>query len=468
VAEPRRAARLGPEFDRERAEVLGGDWAGGLDAGTAAGHLAGLPPERFASVALAGGRGRPLIQPRGGFPGFAEQRALMLAFDEAGADLLPLTIDSHTRRNDYARAATLLAQGEAEGHDLLNGYPLVCHGHERSRELFAGLDRPVSLRHGTPDARLLAEVALATGITEVEGGGLTYCLPYAPSFPVERSIACWRYVDRLCAAASAPGRPVHRESFGPLTATMVPPVMTIVVELCELLLAAEQGVASFGVSFGQTGSVEQDIATAAVLRRKAAEYLARFDLPDVRVVLTYHQWMGAFPADAARAWQVIALGTTIARLVAADKVVVKTTDEALGIPMAANSAEAVRAVRFGLDMLAGLEGLGSARSAAEERLISSEVDTVMAQVLARGGDGFGASVAGAVADGVIDVPFAPHRQNAGRLVTVRDARHAVRVLDPGSVPLTPADLAAERAYLAADAGDGPLWERLLRDVALLS
>lgn len=37
---------------------------------------------------------------------------------------------------------------------------------------------PVQVRHGTPDARLLTEIAYAGGFTSYEGGGISYNLPY--------------------------------------------------------------------------------------------------------------------------------------------------------------------------------------------------------------------------------------------------------------------------------------------------
>ena len=103
----------------------------------------------------------------------------------------------------------------------------MSHGHELTRELYRGLDKPVSLRHGTPDARLLAEVAIASGIAEIEGGGICYCLPYSEGFPLDRCLLYWQYVDRVCALNSTPERPIHRESFGPLTATLVPPAIAV-------------------------------------------------------------------------------------------------------------------------------------------------------------------------------------------------------------------------------------------------
>lgn len=452
----------------ERAQVLrtGGSE---LDTSTARAYLESLPGDRFASQAYRARRDRPYIQPRGGFPGLAKQRALTTALRDAGADFIPLTIDSSTRHNDYATAARLLAAGEEQGHDLLNGYPLISHGVERTRALYHDIDLPVSLRHGTPDARLLVEYALAAGITEIEGGGLCYTLPYAKAFPLDRALMHWQYVDRLCAISGPADRPIHRESFGPLTATLVPPVITIAVQLCELLLAAQQGVRSFAVSFGQTGSLEQDVAIAGVLREQSAKLLAHAGFADVEVRLVFHQWMGAFPAEPSRAWQLIAVSSLLSRLVGADKVVVKTPDEAVGIPTIETNAEAVRAVGYVLDMLPDLAGVANEVIAEEQELITSEVAGLMEHVLGQPTTSLVSAVHRSVLSGAIDVPFAPHEQNAGRLITDRGPGRRIRVLSPGAVPLSSRDLRREQDLLGARAEDrGPLWERLLREVRILA
>lgn len=467
MAQPDRRSRLG-DLPAERERLL--DASGvDLDPSTAAEHLASLPRARFASVAYETRPGRPYVQPRGGVPGLVQQRALTEALDEAGADFLPLTIDSHTRHNDYATASALLIAGQEQGRDLLNGYPLVSHGVERTRELYDGIDKPVSLRHGTPDARLLAELALAAGITEIEGGGLSYTLPYAKAFPLDRALAHWQYVDRLCATAGPADAPVHRESFGPLTATLVPPVVTVAVQLCELLLAAEQGVRSFAVSFGQTGSFEQDAATAQVLRAQAARLLEQHGFGDVSVRLVFHQWMGAFPADPSLAWQVIAVSAATSALIGADKVVVKTPDEAIGIPSAQSNAAAVRAVRYALEMVSTAAPVTSDAIEEERDLISGEVTGLMDHVLSQPTHSLLAAVHRAVLTGAIDVPFAPHEQNAGRLITDYGPGRRLRIVDPGGLPLSEAHLRRERALLGARAAQsGPLWERLLRDVRILA
>ena len=50
----------------------------------------------------------PCVQPRGGFPLFEAQRQLTLQLSAAGADFIPLTIDSYTRHNQYDTATQLL------------------------------------------------------------------------------------------------------------------------------------------------------------------------------------------------------------------------------------------------------------------------------------------------------------------------------------------------------------------------
>ena len=72
---------------------------------------------------------------------------------EAGADFIPLTIDSYTRHNQYDTATQLLHRSEEEGKNYLNGYPLVTHGHKLTRELYHDIARKAreELRRGGTD-----------------------------------------------------------------------------------------------------------------------------------------------------------------------------------------------------------------------------------------------------------------------------------------------------------------------------
>jgi methylaspartate mutase epsilon subunit len=80
------------------------------------------------------------------------------------------------------------------------------------------------VRHGSPDGRLLAEVVYASGITAVEGGGISYNLPYSNKVPLRDTLRHYQYADRLTAWLTAvSGVPLERETFGSLMAVLVPP-----------------------------------------------------------------------------------------------------------------------------------------------------------------------------------------------------------------------------------------------------
>lgn len=467
MARPSADARLAG-VERLREQVLSHPLGRGISPVEVQRHLAGLPPERFPSNAYARRGATPCVQPRGGFPLFEAQHQLTLALSAAGADFIPLTIDSYTRHNQYETATQLLRRSEEEGRNYLNGYPLVSHGHELTREMYRGLAKPVSLRHGTPDARLLAEVALASGIVEIEGGGICYCLPYSEGFPLDRALLYWQYVDRICALYSRPEAPVHRESFGPLTATLVPPAIAVAVEIIEALLAAEQGVKSFAVSYGQTGSMVQDVATAAVLRKLSRRYLEHFGFDDVRTYLVYHQWMGAFPTQREKAAALISGSALVAGLVGADKIVVKTVDEALGVPRPEVNAEAVSTVQYLLRVFRSAEPVTSRLVEQEAELIESEVTSILEAVFGLSGGAFWESVFRAFQLGFLDVPFAPHSDNANRLVSMRDGNASIRIVDRGNVPISEEDCVREHELLQSrsDRSD-KTYRQLLADINLM-
>jgi len=422
-------------------------------------------------VAYAKPRSGPLIQPRGGFPLFEAQRRLTQELDAAGADFIPLTIDSYTRHNQYDTAEQLLRRSENEGKNYLNGYPLVSHGYAVTRELYSGLNKPVSLRHGTPDARLLAEVAIASGIVEIEGGGISDCLPYSEGFPLDRSLLYWQYVDRLCAANSTGDAPIHRESFGPLTATLVPPAIVVAIQIIEALLAAEQGVTSFAVSYGQTGSVIQDIATAHVLKTLTREYLGMFGFESMRTYLVYHQWMGRFPPEPAKAGALIAGSSVIASIISADKIVVKTVDEALGIPDPWINADAVDIVRYMCRTFRSSEPLTSPLIEREIALIESETRSILQTIFSMPGEVFWQSVFHAFQLGCLDVPFSPHADNANKLISMRDSNGSIRICDRGNVLICDEDAEEERVLLqsrlACSRDSEQTYERLLSDINMM-
>jgi methylaspartate mutase epsilon subunit len=428
-------------------------WATGaeVDLAESVAYQRAIPPgKRFAAAMHdARGRGAVLVQPRAGVALVDEHIRLLRYLEAEGeADLLPTTIDAYTRQNRYEEARRGIERSESAGSSLLNGFPAVNHGVRGCRRVTEAVRRPAQVRHGTPDARLLAEICLAGGFTSFEGGGISYNVPYAKNVPLASSIADWRYVDRLCGLYEERGVSVNREPFGPLTGTLVPPCISHAVGILEGLLALEQGVRSITLGYGQCGNLGQDIAAIHTLRELADEAFREAGHADYDLTVVFHQWMGGFPEDEARAFSIICWGAATACLGGADKVIVKTPHEAMGIPTMEANAQGLRATRQTINMTVDQPLVETGEIRREKQLIRREVKSILSSVLALGrGDPAEAAVAGFQA-GLLDVPFAPSVHNKGRILPMRDNEGCIRIFNPGAVALEPDVLAWHRERLA--------------------
>jgi methylaspartate mutase epsilon subunit len=381
--------------------------------------------------------GVTLIQPRAGVA-VPEKHIELLRFleDEGEADLLPSTIDSYTRLNRYKEAEAGIEESRASGRSMLNGFPAVNHGVEVCRHVTSSLRNPVQVRHGTPDARLLAEITIAGGFTSYEGGGISYNIPYSKNYSLEKTIMDWQYVDRLTGLYGEAGIVINREPFGPLTGTLVPPCISHSVAILEAILAAEQGVKDITVGYGQCGNLIQDVAAIQSLIALTEEYLARFGYTGVNITTVFHQWMGGFPPDEAKAFGVISWGAAAAALAKATKVISKTPHEAMGIPTKEANASGLKATKQITTMLKDQSMAELPDVKAEIEIIKQETKCILEKTLELGGGDFAIGTVRAFEAGVIDVPFAPSRYNAGKIMPARDNYGAIRFMDPANVPLT--------------------------------
>ncbi len=379
--------------------------------------------------------GRTLIQPRAGVALVNEHIELLTKLQEV-ADLLPTTIDAYTRLNNYEDAQRGIEESRKAGHSLLNGFPGVNHGVIDCRRIIEAVDKPVEVRHGTPDGRLLAEISMAAGFTSYEGGGISYNLPYVKNVTLEKSIRDWQYVDRLIGLYEEQGIRINREPFGPLSGTLVSPFMSNSVAVLEGLLALEQGVKSITLGYGQCGNMVQDVAAVESLREMANEYFYKFGYEDYELTTVVHQWMGGFPEDEARAFSVIGLGSIAAKYARASKVIVKTPHEARGIPTAEANLAGMRATKQVLSMLAEQSFPVTGEVSDEKEIIKDGMKSVIDTAIKLGDGNLAKGVEKAILAGVIDVPFAPSIYNAGKMFPVRGYKGAVRVLDKGNIPLS--------------------------------
>lgn len=427
-------------FVAERGAVLT-SWPTGVGINLAeafAFHRA-LPESKKAYFKLRAGheQGRIFLQPRAGVALLSEHMVLLARLElEGEADFLPTTIDSYTRQNRYEEAQKGIEESKLSGRSLLNGFPAVNYGVANCRKIIEAAGVPVQVRHGTPDARLLAEITLAAGFSDFEGGGVSYNIPYAKDIPIDLSILHWQYVDRLCGAYAENDIIINREAFGPLTGTLVPPCLSHAVGIIEALLAAEQGVKSIAIGYGQGGNLIQDTAALRTLARLGRSYLDRAGFSDVLLTTVFHQWMGGFPQDESRAMGVIGWGAATAAMGGADKVIVKTPHEALGIPTAEANIAGLLCTRQVINMLGEQILLQTEQLREEEAHIEREVEEIINGVLKLGKGDLALGTVRSFEAGVLDIPFAPSRWTRGSVIPVRDKEGAIRILRFGELPFS--------------------------------
>jgi methylaspartate mutase epsilon subunit len=395
----------------------------------------------------AGRRQQTLIHPRCGVGSHAEQEYIFHRLSAAGADVLSFQIDSNTRNGEFYENEKLL-----NDKALINGYPLINHGVAVTKKIVDSVPaRPVQVRHGSKPkvSVLLAYQALSAGVSGFEGGAGTYLFPYFKSIPLSTSIYYWQYVDRLVGILAEKGCIVDREFFGTLTATLIPPEIAICFNIIETLLAVRQGVKSISLGYAEQGNRVQDIAALLSLRKLTRQYLDESGYRDVELSTVMNAYMAGFPVDRVKAEELIRESAVTARLGRATRIMIKTIPEALHIPTLEDNIEAIRITQqgFALSEAYGSEGYETTAVKAEREMIEAAVRPVIGSVLESGGGDIARGFVNALKNRCLDVPFSPNFQARGSIVTLRDCDGAVRIYEPGNMPLPKNILDIHRALV---------------------
>jgi methylaspartate mutase epsilon subunit len=401
-----------------------------------------------AAMGAAKAEGRTLVQPRAGVANLEGQRRLNRVLEEAGTDIVPITIDSMTRTGRFEHAAHAAEQSTPE-KSLLNGYPLIYHGVDATRSLVLDCTKPVHLRANSTDLRLIADVGFATGMSGFVSGPLYSCVQYSKTTPLAESIKNWQYIYRLMGKYTEAGVPIMDDALGlTQSASCSVPSLIHAGVVLEALIMAGQGVKHVLAYANMQGAVAQDIAALLAVQELTEEYLARFGFDDVSVYMTSTHWAAAFPPDEAAAYALISANTFCAAMAKATLVYVKSVEEGFGVPTPEGNAASVRATRYMLHLLQGQDfAVQSDEVQFELELNLLEARAILDATLDLGD---GDPVSGAVRAfeaGVLDEPAAPSRVTRGEILVVRDRHNAVRFLDYGNVPIPAEARAMERARL---------------------
>jgi methylaspartate mutase epsilon subunit len=411
---------------------------------------------------------RTLVEPRAGVADIEGERHLLEVLESAGADILPITVDSMTRTLQFDRAASS-AEASTPERSLLNGFPIVHHGVQATRELLLERERPIHLRANAPDLRLVSELAFASGMTGFVSGPIYSTIQYSKNTPLAEAIANWQYIFRLIGKYTEAGIPIMDDALGLTQSGMcsVPALMHAGVVL-EALMMAAQGVKHVLAYAISQAALAQDVAACLAVKILTEEYLARYNFSDVSVYQTSNHWAAAFPPDEAAAYGLIALNTVPAALARSTLLYVKSVEEGFGVPTAAGNAASVRSTRYVLHLLQGQDfGLDSEDVAFELELNLLQGRAILDAVLELGdGDPAEGSIR-AFEAGVLDEPASPSNVARGDVLVVRDRRGAVRFLDYGNIPIPEEARAMERERLderAATKGSKLSYEDITADL----
>ncbi|WAL67943.1 methylaspartate mutase [Amycolatopsis cynarae] len=377
--------------------------------------------------------GELVVQPRMGFADPAAMRAGLAATKAARAATVgTVTLDSYTRICDTDSAAHALRHGIP-----LNGYPIVNHPPEATREMLDGIegpDFPVQVRHGSARPADIFRAMIAAGLHATEGGPVSYCLPYSRT-PLDESVRNWsRCCELLLAAGHRDARP-HLETFGGcMLGQLCPPSELVALSVLEALFFYRKGLRSISVSYAQQTNMAQDREAVAALRRLCAELL-----PGATWHVVIYAYMGMFPRSAEGARFLLGKAAELAMTSGAERLIVKTAVEADRIP---TIAENVAALEHAGTVAASVPPTDTVDS---DNQVYREAYAFVDAVLNSHAD-LGRALVVAFKRGLLDVPFCLHPDNAGQARSHLDPEGRLGWSALGSLPLRGV---AERGHASA-------------------
>lgn len=401
--------------------------------------------DRF--VAEARSRGDLVVQPRMGFGTIDTMRAGLREVAGLGIPAVgTITVDSYTRVGDHVSPVERLMAGEE-----LNGYPIVTHRPERTRDMLDGLygpSFPIQVRHGTALPQKVIGSLVRAGLDTTEGGPVSYCLPYS-RLPLTRAVEAWAEGCRFLANETERG---HIESFGGcLLGQLCPPSLLVAMTVLEGRFFLQYGVRYMSLSYAQGTHGDQDRGALRALRE-----LARLYLGDATWHVVLYTYMGLFPRTPAGAIALIADSARLARDTGCERLIVKTVSEAWQIP---SVAENMRALRLAATAMPGSRDAAPALEEAFFAEVLEEARCIVGAVLDLDPD-VGKALIRAFEMGILDVPFCLHRDNRHEATCTLDERGALAWGSAGNLPISGRTRQGEVA---------PLWSgdlyRMLNHVA---
>ncbi|MBI2831925.1 MAG: hypothetical protein HYX79_06690 [Chloroflexi bacterium] len=436
-----RNKRIAPEeFEQMRKEVLSA-WPTGkeVDLQEAMGYLKSLPREKVAANVIddAERQDRILLSTQAGRATIEENLKLYQLLQEAGVDLLPVGIDSHTRSGEFKQAEVSLAESEKRGRNLMNGVPVVAYGVKKCRLLTEAVNKPLVIKTAANDVRLLSEIGLAGGFTSADGDALLGFTQYNRITPLSEIIRNYQYVDRLVAIYNENGIPILREHPVSAGGVIVPPSLVIVQRIVDSLISAEQGVRYLLHDFKSQCNIMESVATIKVESKLMREYLDRFGYHSIRIISEIAASTVHYPKDQITTAGLLAM---VAIMAAGAGVRVfhcqKSIAEASGLPTPESTAATMREIRALLDVLRYQRYPEGDELKLEMDFMEKECRQILERMLEFGDGDIAIGASKSFETGAMDMCFTANALIKNKIMAAKDRTGAARFLDFGNLPFT--------------------------------
>jgi len=362
-----------------------------------------------------------------------------IQYVEENSDLFPHGVwtifsDTYTRKNDFKRAAAGIERSRKEGMNMLNGWPVVCHGVEEARKITKAAKCPLNLNSADEDSRLQTEIVFAAGWNGGNNNPIMTAVAHSKDIPMDKLLKLKQYDARLGGIYTENGVPICPHNASNLSGYDTP-AMKSYTNVVQVLLAAEQGIKYSHLMHGLGMNLIQDAAMGKVTERLSKEYCERFGYKDMNFILGGYPFLGAWPPRVEEAHAMIAWNALIDIMGGFTNVVLKCEDEAFATPTKEGMANSVRLARHLVTLLGTQKVPESDKMKLEEKMIEMEVRSMLEKTLEAGDGDIAVGLCKAIEIGWFDTMVSPWKHVKGKVMYIRDAENAVRYFDTGNVPI---------------------------------
>jgi methylaspartate mutase epsilon subunit len=114
-----------------------------------------------------------------------------------------------------------------------------------------------------------------------------------------------------------------------------------------------------------------------------------------------------------------------------------------------------------------LQGIPEFNDPEEEAQLESAVRAIMEAVFNDPADTLWRKTLNSIKSGIIDVPFSPHIINRNDILTLRDCGGAIRIVEPGNVPLPESFLKFELSKAGSFEDKAAMVEKIIHDIGVM-